>query len=428
MKHQYVINNQSGLTLLHVMIGLLLFSFFFVPFVQMEKINGIQSQRDKETSRIEDIDALLSEYAARIGAYPAPANPTLPVNNVLHGASIDTTAAPPTGFPADCGPAPGTIINGVACLDGAKGAVAGVIPDIFVGALPLTELGLNLHDGLDPYGFKYTYIVTRQLVDMRAQLDRNNQIISNDNQGAILMENAEALGTPHAFVGGTLANLHFAVISHGENGAGAYTSNGVPSIPCPAAMGPERENCNGDGVVAAIEDAGSTNISDGLVKAVGAGFFDDAVRAKSTVFNADWVRVHNDNLVMAAGTNTSIKLGVGGSSTSLSLLVRGARTGANGGHAVSNKFSSQRLCSRSNETCFTTDTLTNPAANIGLKCDPRLGFIGVNKSGSSVNAAVKARCDTTTKIQGNLAAAPGGICLRGSIGLNPTTGELICRP
>jgi len=80
-KNSSVLNDcfvkEDGLTLLHVLIGLVLFSLFFIPFVQMEKINDIQDHRDREELRISDIDAKLTEYAARVGAYPAPANPLL---------------------------------------------------------------------------------------------------------------------------------------------------------------------------------------------------------------------------------------------------------------------------------------------------------------------------------------------------------------
>ena len=191
---------QEGLTLLQVLIGLIIFSLFFLPFLQMEKLNEIGERRDEEVSRIEHIEQELVKYAARVGYYPAPADPSIAVTDVsaLHGRSI------PIAVPAipDCTAGAPTLIDlnadgaGVMCTDARGGAT----DDVYIGTLPITELGLNLHNGLDPFGNKYTYIVSRNLVDLQNVVDaagnpdQAGRIISNDNNGSIQMFNENGPG------------------------------------------------------------------------------------------------------------------------------------------------------------------------------------------------------------------------------------------
>ena len=502
------VDREDGVTLLSVMIGLVIFSLFFLPFLEMEKVKDIRERRDAEEARIELIEDALLKYAARVGGYPAPADPSIPVigaaDSINHGVSIRVNPATPVGTlnaailsGVDCNAATPPVeidggvagrIGGVLCRD----ARPGVAADVYIGALPISELGLNLDNGLDSYGNKYTYIVSRLLVQLSFEEDPARRIsgmgvpvgaaagapatVNNNNSGAIRIFNengrAGGVGAIHALTAGNGSGaapgeLHFAVIGHGENGFGSFTSNGV-QIPCGTAgdtAGPlEIEHCtnmpNGqDGQVNAFEDIDrdgngqpdNRGIDDGISLSL-TNSFDDVVRGHYSIFQNDWARVDNDVLVMNAGNDQSA-MKIGQTLRNINYIHPTPLTEAgvkgyglvdvgDGGNSLSDVVETARLCHESDTStgaitynsrfCFNTLVLTSPDVSAALKCNStrgmtRIGSLGTQNSWTAyrtTGGSIQANCDIDTKI---LAGQLDNDCsATGSKGFD-SNGKLICR-
>lgn len=479
--------DQGGLTLLHVMIGLLLLSLFFVPFAHMEKLKDIREKRQDEINRIADINQELIEYAARTGVYPAPADPTLPVTNANHGFPVSMAGFPVSGT-CNAGTPP---VSGVLCRPGSRAVAGGANPDVLIGTLPINALGLNLHDGIDPYGQKYTYIVSRNLVENslgtitpsavsgqititgtntdfvnsyvgqeiqgnggRATIVRINsatnivvdvdvsapfadtsaiapggwsfvgdRVLTNDQNGVIDLINET--GGPHAFLDGDFGSLHFAVVGHGENGAGAYLSSGV-QVPCPVAGNIEAENCDGDATIVAMEAPDldgdgvpdTDRISDGV--SVGLQTFDDVVRVSGTIFNSNWAKATNNALIMAAGTDASdVAIGFNGTPA--------ATLHVSGDVRADSSVETDRLCNSNRQFCFDSYALTHTGADAALKCPSTRGLkriVGENQTSDALNIGeIEKFCDQKTRLRDGLLSND---CENGARGFD-ASGNLICR-
>lgn len=119
--------------------------------------------------------------------------------------------------PPSCGPTPPVVCAGSDC--------------IWAGSVPTRTLGIPDDMMLDEWGNRFTYVVTSSLASGMTVFDTNNGVLKVTNDAGQVFE-----------------NLHYMVISHGPDGKGAFTANGVPGIACPAGVGvpADKENCDLD--------------------------------------------------------------------------------------------------------------------------------------------------------------------------------------
>lgn len=122
---------------------------------------------------------------------------------------------------------------------------------ILIGAVPFKELfdvrdmvPLTMADSIDGWGYKFTYAVTENLTDTETYGKERGAIDVVDEYQNSISESDR--------------NLHYVIVSHGENGLGAYARDGNQSEPCTVLVIPgdvpteiaslinERENCDGD--------------------------------------------------------------------------------------------------------------------------------------------------------------------------------------
>lgn len=116
-----------------------------------------------------------------------------------------------------------------ATADGSNGVFdAG---DVYIGALPAHTLRLTTDKMLDVHGNKLTYAITKAHV-----LD--NALLSNPaNKVEVRDETGTSIMAP------------FALISHGQDGAGAYSIEGGVVLPCQDSSTADGENCDFDDAV-----------------------------------------------------------------------------------------------------------------------------------------------------------------------------------
>lgn len=268
-KHKDFISRQaSGFTTIEIAIVLLISGLMFTMAMQYYSIVKSRQAYNATKERQVEVDEYLTAVLGRKGRYPCPADPTLPPTHVDYGKAlpvcdicVNETSRP---FLSD-GITPSNVIcsnQGTRDLDG-----DGNNEFILIGALPFRTLyeetaalpvPFNQASGIDGYNNLYTYAVTEEMTSN--SYGPNNPV--NPYIGAIHMidENGIEMSDP-------ASSTQYVLISHGENGKGAYTmagtqvesclvsSTGLPPAPgyqpfgSTAGLNPEIENCdNNDGI------------------------------------------------------------------------------------------------------------------------------------------------------------------------------------
>lgn len=242
-------NKQGGFTLIELSVVLIIFGLIMSVFVTLIKNYGFeQVDAHNELSFSVSKSALLS-YNADRGFYPCPADPRLGRNDPNYGreqrVGLNCVATGGIQQVTAVGVDRNQDGNNDTVLIGAVPFVTLLDPD----NNPLTndgvpsEIPLNESATYDGWGRKITYAVTTNLTRAATY---------NAAFGAIdiVDENDRTLVTP-------AATTHFTLISHGEDGRGGYTNEGVlvqacpPTLPLPplgatATAVSELENCDPD--------------------------------------------------------------------------------------------------------------------------------------------------------------------------------------
>ncbi len=241
----------SGFTIIEIAISFVIATFIFIPLM------SIIVQRDKERSEATENDysdrivASLSMYLRQNGYYPCPADPTLEPGNANFGREMRA---------------------GITCNVAAPVTAPPSTKNVYIGALPVTDLGLPYYVAANKKNWKYIYAITGDLTDPT----------TFDGEGGIEVEND--FGNPSDTV-------PFIVVNPGEDGKGAYTiSGGLSNISCLAAsnQAKDKENCDYDD---AVFLDGATNVKD---TPTAIDYFDDKL-AYNTISkkSSHWVITKN---------------------------------------------------------------------------------------------------------------------------------------
>lgn len=203
------------------------------------------------------VQAAMTEYKGRMGAYPCPARAGAGRGDVDYGVS-NCSLAPVFGRDTDD---PGTDPDPILVGDIPFKTMESVIRDV----------DMKARDTIDGWGNKLSYAVTLSLTD-------NPPAVFNDRYGAISIEDENAKSVlPEP------GTAHLILISHGDNGRGAYTPDGqlvqncvigTPVIPPPPAPPPpvplahnDTENCDSDGTfLSGLRYMDEFSYNDDLVK------------------------------------------------------------------------------------------------------------------------------------------------------------------
>lgn len=251
------------------------------------------SQRANRTTldNMRILEAALIQFMGNEGRYPCPADPSLPQNNPGYGREL----CRPLPLPLDCAGVPaGLECNTIGSRD-ANGD--GLNDVVMIGMLPVRDIYDSVNEdvmfrefhSLDGYGLRLTYAVTESMTNEAN--DAVNPV--NNNLGAIRVEDANAVSLTDPD-----SSAHFVLVSHGENGKGAYSQSGtevdgcnvlVGGVPTPLPAGPlgggidpEKENCDRNDSIF-IDDIKSMNINNNR-------YYDDVVFFRVGGFQPLWVQ------------------------------------------------------------------------------------------------------------------------------------------
>lgn len=227
----------KGFTLIETAIAMLILALILVPLFNFMTQQKMQERLRAEEALNERALSSLTMFLRQNGRYPCPADPALARN----AAGGDYGAE-------DCG-LPVTASSAF----GVGGNALGAPPEsVYYGALPIKELGLPYRYGVNRYGYKLMYAVTRDLTNA-GTYDGNGGIGIIDDAG-------NAIYNGYA---------HFAIINPGSDGKGAYFIDGGPVVAgCGASK--DSENCDDDSVFEDIDYGQLDDIND-------ANYYDDKV-------------------------------------------------------------------------------------------------------------------------------------------------------
>lgn len=237
----------AGFTLIEIAVVIMIIGLLVAGLAQAYTIYIKKTQFDKVEKTYDSVQDGLRDFISSDpnpsdafveteGRYPCPASPSAVPLSATHGAEFCPTVTA------------GNCQNDVCVRTGTDGRL------VFVGALPTKTMGVSSQVAIDPYGNRLTYAVTADLT------------VSGALSGGVTP--AGAVTIDPTISGTPITDAHFAIVTHGEDGAGSYTYEGAqhPNA-CRVGENGDAENCDDDAVFSELERSTAQN----------ADFYDDAL-------------------------------------------------------------------------------------------------------------------------------------------------------
>ena len=374
-------NNQlkdKGFSLIELSVALIVIGLIAGPLFTYLSLYYKEKSRRVTLENINTVSQAIAGYFKDKGHYPCPAPLNLGAGDSASGTEgkCDGGKKSLTNTQYGC-------VNGLCTAPGFDRVEgfedsARLNQQIKIGAVPYRALGLPYNRTIDGYNNKITYAVTERYTgsDYKIHLGAIN----------IRNEKGESVITPEG-------SAQFVLISHGEDGKGAYNKDGVLSaIPCHE--GADSENCDMDGEF----------LVSPLAKARGQGYFDDTILFKMLGDSLLW-RVSpfdGTNIYNATKGNVGI-----GTDNPVQKLDVGGNIRAMGG------LYAAKLCDAQGRDCFSPSVIGG--TGIGCEGDNNV-MVGIKNA--------KAVCRAIQMNGVGSVICPPGEFLAGLT----TTGEAICRP
>ncbi len=213
-------DKQAGFTLIEIMIVIVIIGIFTAALANMATQFYLEKRANTMDARLHEIRSALGQFIADDPSIPTPGPGVIvtPANNdpIRYPCPASLTAVPgDAGFGIEqcppAGTAVGATVDGVKVVQGAAGAGL-----VLVGAVPTSTLSISSRNMLDAYNNRFTYAVSWDMAD-----ENDNEALNDPTNVAAVVVQDET-NTPLQF-----SPAPFVVVSHGRNGAGSYTAQGV---------------------------------------------------------------------------------------------------------------------------------------------------------------------------------------------------------
>ncbi len=388
---------QRGFTLIEIAIVMVILGVILTPAAALYHQYRVNKDWESVKDDLREISNSIGLYRSIYGRYPVPSATNSAPGDTGYGFEVDPALIP----------AVGTCANGLCMYQNAASG-----RNVLIGSLPYKTLNLQETQSIDSGKNRYTYAVTLVLTD-NTSFD-----LSAGGIGVFdSMNPAESLVSP-------AGSAHFVVLSHGSNGAGAYSRSGSIGAPCTSGTVLEQENCDAD--------------SDFMAGSYHKETFDDHVTFFTSVYPSEWqISADDDNAIhlkntdsMAIGANMSEDL-----SSSKQTTVRTVTSNTGSIYASSN-FVSEKICplgGASSGECFEPELIAgelnhdgtlfeSQTTGEGMSCyDPATGeqlyMAGISNSGLLCTDEIFSVCPKHTFVSGigadgkvKCAAFPGYWC------------------
>lgn len=322
--------SQKGYTLIELAIVLVIVGILATPAIVLYQQNKIKNDYDKTGNAIAEATSAIGDFRAAYGRYPCPAPANVSPDNPLYG--LENCAA------------------AVSVASDRSG-----MGNIVIGSLPFKSMSLQEKEIYDAYGFRLTYAVTENLA--------SSATFNAANGGITILDTS---ATPVSII--TPADSgHFIVLSHGRNGVGAFSKNGVLSTPCVGNVA-EAGNCDNDNKFY----IGSLNTQ-----------YDDRAGYYSSESLAEWQLQDNNSTNIFLKNSRDMAIGVYTSDDVEHAETSAIRTsvGDSGGISANTfNFQTNSICeygeANNSANCFNQDLLTDfHTAGQGLVCPADKPFL-----------------------------------------------------
>ena len=228
---------ERGYTLLEFAIVIVILGLVVTPLFVLYSQYQEKMAIDVTEQNIATVTNAINQYKYDYGYYPCPSLLDVSRGSVGYGraSNCSDTAEVATN---SCGAGNG---NGY-CVESSPRNVRDRdgndigIQRVRRGAIPFMTLGINEIFAYDGYGNKLTYAVTENLATGAVVFDplAGGIDVLNTNGNSLVDQNPA-----------TDSLAHYLVVSHGEDGAGAYNKQGLANTACPADINiAQSQNCN----------------------------------------------------------------------------------------------------------------------------------------------------------------------------------------
>lgn len=253
--------NSTGFTIIEMSVVIIIVGLIIASVLPSIRAYQVTEDFYETRANLEFANDALREYFALQGRYPCPADPTVPLDDPDYGLEADLCDA--NNFIATSICPTGLVCTSAGTRD-ADGDT--VNDDVLIGTLPVRAIEdairfapFTFPNAKDAYANKITYAVTRNM----AHTNLNLVNPANTQLGAINLLDEFSLDVTEP-----PGSAHYAIVSHGYNGRGAYSLDGnqvgdcdvntiaagLPSPPTPGdidvantpGIDLELENCDND--------------------------------------------------------------------------------------------------------------------------------------------------------------------------------------
>ncbi len=272
--------NQRGLTLIEVTILFLIIGLLLIPLLHIIDLHKKRMDYHKVQGNQQIIENALLRFVERNGRYPYPAKRDITFGDPEFGHEKLPTLNCTGDSSGDPGPC---IVNGARDPDGSGSLNPSTNARVFIGDIPFADLGLPTFFIISPYGGKFTYAISESMT--KPSFDDRYGVIQVNKEAGTLDEDIDK-------------NVHYVILSHGENNAGAFSIDGKLISPCQTGLD-ETVNCdNSDAIFSNNyheDDKGTPEEKDDvwleqISMASGPRYFDDRIVYSDNVEGNRWRR------------------------------------------------------------------------------------------------------------------------------------------
>lgn len=329
--------NRAGFSLIELAVLMAILGLIMAGLLQTYRVHVRASETNNTKGRLNELSTAMQIYYFQNRRLPCPAYRALPQDDALYGRE-----ACPEYRPAEAGfwtASPPTCTNGLCRVAGQRSIDHNGANDLsaahqnfsaaLIGSVPFKELNtvLNLsrQNVFDGWGRQYTYAVTERLTREEGHVDGGYGTTLGTIGLGIWSPKAGDEHDPAQDILGTVTNppgSHTAlIVSHGPDGMGAYTSNGLLVRPCASGADTMRdsENCNDDSQFSIVTTGGQYTL---ISHKAGPYHFDDILMIKFNANSSSWQTsdVNPDNILTSPAYNA---IGIGEESPQANIDVDG---------------------------------------------------------------------------------------------------------